>query len=43
MPLLADRVYDLGLNVLGTEANAVYICNAEPATYTATTVTNALG
>ncbi len=43
MPLLADRVYDLGLNVLDTEANALYICNAEPATYTAATVTNALG
>lgn len=43
MPLIADRVYDLGLNVLDTEANAIYICNAEPATYTAATTTNALG
>lgn len=43
MPLLADRVYDNGLTVLDTEANAIYICNAEPATYTAATVTNALG
>lgn len=43
MPLIADRVYDNGLTVLDTEANAIYICNAEPATYTAATTTNALG
>ena len=43
MPLIADRVYDNGLTVLDTEANALYICNAEPATYTAATTTNALG
>lgn len=40
MPLLADRVYDNGLTVLDTEANAVYICSAEPTTYTAATAAN---
>lgn len=43
MPLIADRVYDNGLTVLDTEANAIYICNTEPSTYTAATSTNALG
>jgi hypothetical protein len=43
MPFLADRVYDNGLTVLDTEANALYICNAEPASYAAATTTNALG
>lgn len=43
MPLIADRVFDLGLNVLDTEATHIYVCSAEPATYTAATSTNALG
>jgi hypothetical protein len=43
MPVLQDRVLDLGLNVLDTEATHFYICSAEPATYTAATSTNALG
>lgn len=43
MPFIADRVYDNGLTVLDTEANAIYICNAEPSTYAAATTTNALG
>lgn len=40
---VADRVLDLGLNVLDTEATHIYICSAEPSTYTAATSTNALG
>lgn len=43
MAFLNDRVFDNGLTVLDTEANAIYICSAEPATYTAATTTNALG
>lgn len=43
MPTLGDRVYDNGLTVLDTEANAIYICSSEPATYTAATTTAALG
>ena len=43
MPFIADRVLDLGLNVLDTEATHIYVCNAEPATFTAATTTNALG
>lgn len=43
MATLADRVYDNGLTVLDTEANRLDICSAEPATFTAATVTNTLG
>ena len=43
MATLADRVYDNGLTVLGTEANRVDICSAEPTTYTEATSTNTLG
>lgn len=43
MPLINDRVYDNGLTVLDTEANAIYICNLEPTTYASATSTNALG
>lgn len=43
MPTIADRVYDNGLTVLDTEANAVHICSAEPATYLAATDTVSLG
>ena len=43
MPFIADRVLDLGLNVLDTEANRLDICSTEPATFTAATVTNTLG
>lgn len=35
MASIADRVLDLGLNVLDTEATHVYICAAEPASYAA--------
>lgn len=31
--LLADRVYDNGLSVLDTEANAIHICSDEPEVY----------
>ena len=43
MPYLDNRVYDNGLTVLDTEANAVHICSAEPATYSAATTTLTLG
>lgn len=43
MAYVADRVLDLGLNVLDTEATNVEICSAEPSTYTAATSTNNLG
>lgn len=43
MPTVQDRVLDLGLNALKTEATHIYICSAEPATFTAASSTNALG
>lgn len=42
MPLLGDRVYDNGLSVLDTEADALYICSAEPGVY-GDVATTALG
>lgn len=33
MSYLHDRVYDNGLTVLDTEANALHICSAEPTSY----------
>jgi hypothetical protein len=38
-----DRVLDLGLNVLDTEATHLYICSQEPTTYTEASSTYALG
>jgi hypothetical protein len=43
MPYFNDRILDLGLNVLDTEADQINVCSAEPATYIAATTTNALG
>lgn len=43
MPFLNDRVFDNGLTVLDTEANALHICSTEPASYAAATTTNSLG
>ena len=43
MVFLADRVLDLGLNVLDTEASRLDICNAEPANYTEATSTYTVG
>lgn len=44
MPTVGDRVLDLGLNVLDTEATHIYICGtSEPSTFTAASSTNALG
>jgi hypothetical protein len=43
MPYLDNRVYDNGLTVLDTEANAIHICSSEPATYSAATTTLTLG
>lgn len=40
---VADRVLDNGLTVLDTEATHIYICSAEPSTFTAASSTNALG
>jgi len=33
MSYLNDRVYDNGLTVLDTEANAIHICSSEPSTF----------
>jgi hypothetical protein len=43
MPFIADRVLDLGLNVLDTEANRLDICSSEPAAYAAATGSASLG
>lgn len=43
MPFLNDNTLDNGLAALKAAASHVYICSAEPATYTAATSTNALG
>lgn len=43
MPFLNDTVLDNGLTNMKTNATHVYICSAEPATFTAATSTNALG
>lgn len=42
MAFLNDRVLDNGLSTLA-EVNALHICNAEPADFTAATTTNSLG
>ncbi len=43
MAYLNDRVLDLGLNVLDTEANRLDICSAQPTTYAEATTTYTLG
>lgn len=43
MAYLNDRVFDFGLSILDTEANAVYVTSAEAADYTEATSTYALG
>lgn len=43
MAFFNDRVMDLGLNVLDTEANRLDICSLEPVTYASATSTNTLG
>ena len=43
MTSLNDRVFDNGLTVLDTEADVLYICNAEPTNYTQASSTYALG
>lgn len=43
MAYLHDRVFDLGLNVLDTEANRLDICHTEPTTYTQATSTYTVG
>ena len=43
MPSISDYVLDAALAKLDVEVNALYICSAEPATYTAATTTVALG
>lgn len=43
MPFLNDNTLDNGLAALKAAADRIYICSAEPATYTAATSTNALG
>lgn len=43
MATLNDRVFDNGLTVLDTEANAIYITSQEATDYTDATSTSALG
>lgn len=43
MAFIADRVLDLGLNILSTEANRLDICSSEPTTYAAATDSASLG
>lgn len=43
MPFIADRVLDLGLNVLDIEANRLDICSSEPTTFAAATGAASLG
>lgn len=43
MPFLNDNTLDNGLAALKAAADRIYICSAEPATFTAATSTNALG
>lgn len=43
MAYLNDRVYDNGLSVLDTEANAVYVTSQEAGTYSEATTTYNLG
>lgn len=43
MATLNDRVFDNGLTVLDTEANAIHITSAEATTYAAATSTLTLG
>jgi hypothetical protein len=43
MPFLNDRVYDNGLTVLDTEANAIHITSQEATSYTEATSTYTLG
>ncbi len=43
MPILDNNTLDNGLAALKAAADRVYICSADPATYTAATSTNALG
>lgn len=43
MPLIADYVLDSALSKLDTEADKLYICSAEPTTYTQAITTYALG
>jgi len=43
MPSIGNRVFDNGLSALVSEANAIYICSQEPATFVEATVTYSLG
>ena len=43
MSFISDRVYDLGLTILDTEANRLDLCSAEPSTYTQATSTFTMG
>lgn len=43
MPSFADKVFDNGLSVLDTDTENLYICDAEPTTFTQASSTNKLG
>lgn len=43
MAFINDRVYDLGLTILQTEAQTFHICSQEPVTYAGAATTYTLG
>lgn len=43
MAFIADKVFDSGLTVLNTDTENLYICSAEPTTFTQASSTNKLG
>jgi len=43
MAYLNPRIYDNGLTVLSSEANALHICTTEPTTYTEAVTTYTIG
>jgi hypothetical protein len=43
MTYVNDRILDLGIDILNTEADRIDICTAEPATYTEATSTYSRG
>lgn len=43
MAYLNDRVFDSGLAILDTEADRIYLCSQQPATYAEASSTYALG
>lgn len=42
MPFINDKIFDQGLTILDTDTENLYVCNLEPATFTAASSTNKL-